>query len=300
VRVQGETLMRKFVVGLAGIAMSIAMTSGLGAAQAGQATGQTTTAALSAEFAPKPYTVAAGDKIQLDFYNLEARDMDMKDVYLVALDGNIVLKYVGAVRVHGMTMREIEDAVLKALVPRYYLPNVIQVTALIAEEREQEVTVQGQVNSPGLLKLRGNQMTVNRAITAARGFTSLAGQEVELKRMVDGKRVVINLTRTQLENGEDPQLIAEDEITVKQGQMFFVNGEVNSGGQKAWQPGMTVGRAISLSNGMTAKGKLGHIMRPEKDPATGRVIKYKKIKGLKLETPILPDDELVISRKWFG
>ncbi len=295
--------MRRIVVGLAGFAMVIAMTSGLGAAQAGQSTGQTTGQAtgipLSAEFAPKPYTVAAGDTIRLDFYNLDARDLDMKGLYLVALDGNIVLKHVGPLRVHGLSERGIEDAVLKALVPRYYQPNVIQVTAVVAEEREQEVTVQGQVNSPGLLKLRGNQMTVNRAITAARGFTSLAGQEVELKRMVDGKRVVINLTRTQLENGEDPQLIAEDEITVKQGQMFFVNGEVQSGGQKAWQPGMTVGRAISLSNGMTAKGKLGHIMRPEKD-ASGRVLKYKKIKGLKLETPILPDDELVISRKWFG
>jgi len=86
---------------------------------------------------------------------------------------------------------------------------------------------------------------------------------------------------------------------VKQGQVFFVNGEVNSGGQKAWQPGMTVGRALGLSNGMTAKGKLGHIMRPRKDDS-GKVIKYEKIKGLKLETPIQPDDELVISRKWFG
>lgn len=296
---QEGTLMRTFVFGLAGIAMVIATTTGAGAAQAGQATGRGSGIPLSPEFAPKPYTVAAGDTIRLDFYNLEARDMDMKDVYLVALDGNIVLKYVGAVRVHGMTEREIEDAVLKALVPRFYLPGVIQVTAVVSEQREQEVTVQGQVNSPGLLKLRGNQMTVNRAITAARGFTSLAGQEIELKRMVDGKRVVIQLTRTQLESGEDPQLLADDEIMVKQGQVFFVNGEVNSGGQKAWQPGMTVGRALGLSNGMTAKGKLGHIMRPRKDDS-GKVIKYEKIKGLKLETPIQPDDELVISRKWFG
>lgn len=286
-------MQRKFF-GLVGLAV-IALTAGLSAQQAGQAT----PIPLSPDFAPKPYTVAAGDTLRLDFYNLDVRDNDMKGNYLIAIDGTILLKHAGPVRVHGMTTRQVEDAVMAALVPGIYKQGVIQVTVIVADEREQEVTVQGQVNSPGLLRLKGNQMTVSRAIIAARGFTSLAGQEIEVQRTVEGKRVVINLTRTQLENGEDPALIAEDTITVKQGQIFFVNGEVNVQGQKVWTPGMTVSRAIGLANGMTAKGKLGHIMRPVKD-ADGKVLKYEKIKGLKLETPVLPDDELFIARKWFG
>lgn len=282
------------LVGLVGLALLV-LASGLHAQQ----TGQATSIPLSPDFAPKPYTVAAGDTLRLDFYNLDPRDNDMKGNYLIAIDGTILLKHAGPVRVHGMTTRQVEEAVMGALVPGIYKQGVIQVTAIVADEREQEVTVQGQVNSPGLLRLKGNQMTVSRAIIAARGFTSLAGQEIEVQRTVDGKRVVISLTRTQLENGEDPQLIVDDMITVKQGQIFFVNGEVNVQGQKVWTPGMTVSRAIGLANGMTAKGKLGHIMRPVKD-ADGKVLKYEKIKGLKLETPILPDDELFIARKWFG
>jgi len=254
---------------------------------------------LSQEFAPKPYTVAADDVIRLEFYNLAPVDNDMKTTYLVQTDGTILLKYVGAVRVQGMTTFEIQDAVLAALTPRIYREGVISVVATVTEEREQRVTVQGQVNQPGEKRLRGNQMTVSRAITAAGQFTTLAGQEVEVRRTVDGKTVTFIVTRTELENGNDPPLIAEDTITVKQGHVFFVNGEVNSPGQKVWSPGMTVQKALGLAQGMNSRGKLGHIMRPVKD-ADGNVLKYNKVTKLKPETPIQADDELVITRKWWG
>lgn len=294
--------MKKGGIGIAGLLALMVWAPLLGAFQAAQA-GQVPppVAPLSREFAPKPYTVAAGDRIRLDFYNLVASDLDMKKDYLVEPDGTIQVKHVGPVYVHGRTAPEIADLVKKALEPNWYPPNVVQVTAVISEERVQRVQVGGQVISPGEKPLRGNQMTVSRAIAAANGFTPMAGQEIEIQRMVDGKQVIIPVTRSQLDSGDDPQLIADDVLTVKTGYVFFVSGEVNSPGQKVWAPDMTAGKAVSMSNGMTAKGKWGHIDRPVKGP-DGKVIKYIKIKGkdLKAETPILPDDTLHIARKWFG
>lgn len=287
---------RTRIAGLAAM-LAVALTPALLAAQSGQATQNPIP--LSEEFKPKPYTVAADDKIRLEFYNLAPIDDEMKKEYIVQADGTIPLKHVGAIRVHGLTTFEIEDAVLKALTPNIYREGVISVVATVTEEREQRVTVQGWVNSPGEKRLRGNQMTVSRAITEAGGFSTLAGQEVEVRRIVDGKSVTIVVTRTQLERGDDPALIADDTITVKQGYVFFVNGEVNSPGQKVWSPGMTVQKALGLAQGMNARGKLGHIMRPVKD-TDGNVLEYEKVKGLKPETPILADDELVITRKWWG
>lgn len=127
----------------------------------------------------------------------------------------------------------------------------------------------------------------------------MAGQEIEIHRTVDGKAVIIPITKAELDSGIDPQLIAEDIVIVKTGYVFFVAGEVNSPGQKVWAPGMTVGKAVSMSNGMTSKGKYGHIERPIKGP-DGKVKEYKKIKDLKPETEILPEDTLHIARKWFG
>jgi protein involved in polysaccharide export with SLBB domain len=293
--------MKQGVVGIAGVLAVMVWAPLLGAFQATQAgQAQPPVAPMSREFAPKPYTVAAGDKIQLEFYNLVASDLEMRKVYLVEPDGTILVKHVGPVAVHGRTAPEIADLVKKALEDRKMYPvDVVQVTAAIAEERVQRVQVQGQVVTPGEKPLRGNQMTVSRAIAQANGPTPMAGQEIEIHRVVDGKQVIIAVTRSQLDSGDDPPLIAEDIVIVKTGYIFFVAGEVNSVGQKVWAPGMTVGRAVSMSNGMTNKGKYGHIERPIKGP-DGKIKEYKKIKGLKPETEILPEDTLHIARKWFG
>lgn len=292
--------MRQRLLGAAAVVAIMLVTPVLQAMQAGQAAQTAQAIPLSKEFAPKPYTVAADDVIQLNFYGLATSDLEMKARYTVQADGTIVLKHVGALNVKGKTLQEIQTAVIAALVPKFYQEGVISVDAVIAEERLQSVTIQGQVNGPGEKQLRGAQMTVSRAITAAGSFTATAGSEIEVRRMgPEGRPVSFTITRAQLDNGEDPQLVADDTVIVKQGQFFFVNGEVQSPGRKMWEVGMTVQKAIALSGGMTTKGKLGHILRPEKD-ADGKVLRYNKVKGLKLETPILPDDDLKIDRKWFG
>jgi polysaccharide export outer membrane protein len=293
--------MKKGVIGIAGLLALILWAPLLGAFQATQA-GQAPpppVVPMSKGFAPKPYTFAAGDKVSLEFYNLVDSDAEMKKTYLVEADGTIQLKYVGPIRVHGMTAPEIANAVKNALEPKFYPKDVIQVTAVVAEERVQRVTVAGMVMSPGEKQLRGTQMTVSRAIAAANGFTPSAGEEIEIKRMVDGNTITIQVTKTQLNGGDDPPLVAEDIVSVKQGYVFFINGEVNVPGQKVWSPGMTVLKALGMANGMTSKGKLDKIQRPVKGP-DGKVIRFNEIKKIKDETEILPDDILVIARKWFG
>jgi len=254
--------------------------------------------------------VAAGDTITLDFYGLVSSDEEMRKRYVVRPDGAIEVKHLGLVMVAGKTLREAAAAVLGSLEPNFYPAGFVQVVALPAdaavgaqapkqEEVLNRVVVQGQVLQSGERVLRGTQMKVSLAIAAAGGFTAMAGQDIEIRRLVDGKAVTIKVTRGQLDSGDDPALQADDIVTVRTGQVFFVIGEVNTGGQKIWAPGMTVGKAISLSNGMTPQGKLGHIQRPAKD-ADGKVLRFEKVQILKPDTEVLPDDTLVINRKWFG
>ncbi len=292
--------MKKWLLGVFALAAVCAWPPVLDGFQAAQAGQPPVVAPLSREFQPKPYTVGPGDTIQLDFYNLSDFDIDMKKVYLVEASGTIQLKHVGSIVVNHLTTPEIEDAIEKALIAKnIYQPDVIQVTARVTDERQQPVHLQGYVTSPGEKQLRGSQMTVSRAINAAGGFTSMAGQEVEVHRKVGGATQIIKVTRTQLDGGDDPGLIADDTVVVKQGYVFFVNGQVLTPGQKAWAPGMTVLKAIGLAGGMTPKGKYGYIDRPIKD-AAGKILKYERNKKLKPETEILPDDILFIGLKWFG
>jgi len=292
--------MKKWLLGVFALVAVCVWSPVLDAFQAVQAGQPPVVAPLSREFQPKPYTVGPGDTIKLDFYNLADTDADMKKPYLVEAAGTIQLKYVGSIIVTGLTTPEIETAVKKALEAKQMYPaGVVSVSAQVIDERQQPVTVQGQVVSPGEKQLRGAQMTVSRAINNAGGFAPNAGQEIEIHRQVNGKSEIIKVTRSQLDGGDDPGLIAEDTVIVKQGYVFFVNGEVLNPGQKVWAPGMTVLKAIALAGGMTAKGKYGHIDRAIKD-ADGKILKYEKIRKLKPETEILPDDQLFIAKKWFG
>ncbi len=293
--------MRQWVLGILALVAVCASAPALDAFQATQQAGQPPAVApLSKEFQPKPYTFGPGDTILLNFYNLSDTDLEMKKVYLVEAAGTIQLKYVGSIVVNRMTTAEIEDAIEKALVDKDIYPaGLVQVNAQVAEERQQSVNVQGQVNSPGEKQLRGSQMTVGRAINQSGGFTQNAGQEIEIHRQVNGKLEISKVTKSQLDGGDDPPLLADDTVIVKTGSVFFVNGEVVAGGQKVWAPGMTVLKAIGLAGGMNPKGKLGHILRAKKD-AEGKIIKYDKVKNLKPETLIYPDDTLVIAKKWFG
>jgi polysaccharide export outer membrane protein len=263
--------MKKWLLGIFALVAVCVWPPALDGFQAAQSGQPPVVAPLSREFAPKPYTVGPGDKIRLVFYNLDDTDLEMKNEYLVEAAGTIQLKYLGSVVVMGLTTQEIEEAIEKALVAKQvYPPGVVQVSAQVSEERQQPVTVQGAVQSPGEKQLRGREMTVSRAINAAGGMTSSAGEEIEIKRVVNGKTEIIPITKTQLNLGDDPPLMADDMVTVKTGYVFFVNGEVLTPGQKVWAPGMTVLKAIALAGGMTPKGKYGHIERAVKDADSAR------------------------------
>jgi len=280
-----------------------------------------TTQAMAMPQAPPPAPqqapvrrVAVGDTIKIDFYGLARADEEMRKDYVVGTDGAIQVKHLWAVPVAGKTFPEVAHAVLSDLVEKkLYPPGVVQVVAILAEPSKEaetpkevkpeepivRVQVQGQVMSPGEKPLRGTQLTVSRAIAAANGFTAMAGQDIEIRRRVGEVVETIKMTRAQLDAGDDPQLLADDIVIVKTGYIFFVAGEVNTPGQKIWAPGMTVGKAISMSNGLTTRGKLGHIERPIKD-AAGKVIRYERIRTLKPETEVLPGDTLHVARKLFG
>ena len=139
-------------------------------------------------------------------------------------------------------------------------------------------------------------MTVRKAIAAA-GFLLPSAGDIEIRRR--GVDLPINITRTQFQAGMDLGVLDGDVVTVRQHSVFFVTGHVNAPGQKVWESGMTVHKAVSLAGGVTARGKLGYIRRPVKNER-GVILSYAKIKALKLDTEILPDDQLIIEARWWG
>lgn len=254
---------------------------------------------LNPQLAPRDYLVGPEDVLNIRFTGIDPGDLDMNTLYPVQADGKIQVKYIHAVDVQGKSAIWVADRIKELLVPDYF-PATITVTVTVQEFRSQAVFINGAVLSPGIQQLRGSEMKLSRAIAAAGQFSQTAGDEIEIRRKgPDGKEVVISITKSQLEQGEDPDLVAGDSVFVKQGQVYFINGEVNSPGQKVWQPGMTLARALAVA-GLKTTASIGrsYIKRPIKG-ANGKV-DYKQVKNLKDNTPIEPDDEIVIRKKWLG
>ncbi len=252
---------------------------------------------LSPEFKKSPYTLGPGDKIELRFFGLFPQDQEMNSTYEVQPNGTIVLKWIDAVNVNGKTTEDVQNLILSRLVPAYYRDLKLGID--LVSERLQEIFVQGYVNSPGAKNLPGSQMTVLRAIAQASGYNTAAGEEVDVRDLNGQTRLTI--TRTQLENGDDPPIAAGETVFVRQGKFVFISGEVVTPGQKRWTPSLTVSQAIAMSGGMTTKGKLGKIRRRVyNDDGTFKETIELKGKKLTLDTLLLPEDELQIARKFFG
>ena len=255
---------------------------------------------LNPQMAPRDYLVGPSDVLRIQFTGLIPGDNDMNNVYPVQADGRIQVKMIGSVEVQGKSAIWIGDQIKERLVPKFYPPS-ITVTVTVEAYRSQEVFINGSVNTPGVQQLRGSEMKLSRAITAAGGFSQSSGQEIEIRREgPDGKTTVTTVTKSQLEQGEDPDLQNGDNVFVKKGQFFFISGEVNVPGDKVWQPNLTFSRAIALSGGLKSTASVGRsrIKRLVKDK-TGNSV-YIEVKDLKDNTPIQPDDEIIIRKKIIG
>ncbi len=121
----------------------------------------------------KPYTVVAGDVLAIRMYGL------MEDRYApttldlrVQADGNILMPVVGPVSVAGLSLREVEQAIIAA-----HKPGVVKDLSVYVQLVSPETTtvlVLGAVASPGLVRLKHNERNLLYALAAAGGFGSTA------------------------------------------------------------------------------------------------------------------------------
>jgi polysaccharide export outer membrane protein len=230
--------------------------------------------------------------------------------YVVGSDGMINFCYLGALKVDGLTQRQIEDLIQKEFRARQYYTDPVA-TVEIKDYRSQVVYVNGAVVSPGDISLKGNQMTLNSAVAAAGGYNATAGMDVYIKRprgsaAPGSQPLPVSLDdttsetfrynrREMMDNFEDPPVQNGDTIWVSQGEVFYINGEIKASGQKVWEPCMNLGQAIAMASGTTEKASLrrSFILRPN---AKGG---YDRIGSLKLDTRIQPKDQINIQPKLF-
>ena len=166
------------------------------------------------------YKVTLTDLLRVDIY----QEDDLRTMSRVDAKGNINLPLVGEVHVVGLTVSDAQKAVENAYRDGRYLRNP-QVTINIESYASREVSIQGQIRSPGRFPLPiETNMTVLELVTKAGGFTDTAkGTAVNITRVTpDGKKQVFTIDVDSLLKGKDKASISDNSLIIQPGDIVYV------------------------------------------------------------------------------
>lgn len=128
--------------------------------------------------------------------------------------GRIAMSLIGTVDAGGKTASELAEDIEQELAGRYVRDP--DVTINILSSVSQVVTIDGEVEEPGLYPVT-NQMTLLRAVASARGLAEFAdAQDVVILRTVGGQNMAGLYDISAIRRGvyDDPPLYANDVVVV--------------------------------------------------------------------------------------
>lgn len=239
--------------------------------------------APAAQSADGSYIIGPGDIIEVSVLG----QSDFNTRGRVRTDGTIALPYLGPTTVSGETPITLSSKLAEKLrAGGYYMKPVVNVE--IAGYASRYVIVLGAVASPGLQSV-DRAYRVSEVIARSGGMRETAADHVVLRRE-SGEE--IKLPFVKLATGgdaDDPYVNPGDKLFVPSAETFYIYGQINAPGVYGVANEMTLRKAIARGGGLSAAG------------SDKRVKLFRQGKELKatLDTPIMPDDVIVVGEKLF-
>jgi len=178
----------------------------------------------------------------------------------VGASGEIVLPYLGTVKLAGFTPSEAAEYLRKALKDAGILVDP-QVSVELLDSPTRVITVIGEVARPALVPAFG-QLRLLDAISACGGLTPLASHTIQLRRpgVPDSITVELGVDPTAA-NVTDIQLMAGDTIVVPKVGSIFIVGQVKtpSAIPLSGNAPITVMRAVAMAGGVNYGAALSKV-----------------------------------------
>lgn len=208
------------------------------------------------------YKLQPTDVITITVHN----QPDLTTKTRVTKEGHISFPLLGQVQAEGLTVPELEQK-LKVLLEKDYLVTA-QVLVFIEEYHIRQITVSGEVKSPGKYDLPSERpVTLMQAIGMAGGFTQDGDvRGVSVMRLENGEQKVIEINTKDITVGgeKEKDIVMEpgDVVSVPQG--FFqvsVLGEVNKPGKYKLpqEKSITLLEAIAMAEGFTKDAEVTRV-----------------------------------------
>lgn len=158
----------------------------------------------------RTYVIGPQDRLAIEVYGVT----ELSRIVQVDASGRISLPLIGDMQVSGMMPNELARAVESQLAGRYVRNPRVSVN--ITEALSQVVTVEGEVEEPGIYPVIG-RMTLLRAIARAKGTGEFARlQHVVLFREVEGRQMAALYDVRAIRQGlyPDPEIYPNDLVVV--------------------------------------------------------------------------------------
>jgi polysaccharide export outer membrane protein len=197
-----------------------------------------------------------GDLLDIALFDLP----DLSTQVRVTSDGEITFPLLGKLQVLGMTPLQVQDLIRARLVSGDFVKDP-QVAVFVSEYANQSVYVLGEVNKPGAYPLLGAHRLYD-FISAASGFTLLAGKSITITRIADPLTPeTVHFSRDPDFAGGNPQIAAGDTVYVGKAGVIYVVGEVNKAGGflMVSAESMTVMEALATAEGAKPTAALGSV-----------------------------------------
>lgn len=160
---------------------------------------------------PSQQRIAPLDLLQISVFQVT----ELSGPFRVDAQGRIQLPLVGSIEASGKLPGELADELERQLGARYLRSPDVTVT--VAEQAQQQVTVQGAVRDPGVVPIRGTT-TLMRAIALVHGLSADANpRRVVVFRTIDGQRMAaaFDLQDIQRAQAQDPEIYGNDIVVVE-------------------------------------------------------------------------------------
>lgn len=219
------------------------------------------------------YVLGADDKIEIRAWSSKDPDMlvvnpisaapsvpisgtDTHSV-TVSRDGRIYVPLIGVLKVSGMKVKELEDALKKKLKKFAY---DAQVVVLLRRPKPVNVYVLGQVMKPGLYSVPDgspNEARIMNYVNLAEGFTRYANKaNVKIIRKSPEKEDIIKVNLHEIELNDDLSqnlILKEGDVVIvsSHSNMVYVLGEVLNPGAYEYIEGSKLIDYISMAGGPT-------------------------------------------------
>ena len=166
------------------------------------------------------YVLTNTDRISITIYQEE----DLSRIARIDSQGRINLPLVGEVAISGLKVADAQNAIEKAYQEGRYLRSP-RVTITVEEYASREVSIQGQVRSPGRYPLPIEaSMTILELVTRSGGFTDTAkGTSVRVTRILpDGSKKNFEVDVESLIKGRKGANVQDNSLILEPGDIIFV------------------------------------------------------------------------------